>query len=278
MPKKLTTAELQNLNKAEIIQLNAELFPQYFAAIVNHGKDSNHARHWRNRIAEVNRKLVHREAKAMVEKTPEELQDLEQIGCLGLINAIELFDIGRGVKFSSYAIPFIRGEMSHYLRKHWGIRPRINRTDHDNYMLVVAAHKKALKTLPNANIDLIALNIEDKKGRKIFTADSWRELSDLMQGNAISELNEQVVATAPEQLAECLSILTGVSGRQCLTEQVLEVIIDVVIRQPADILLEDRLTATSKALNLPIEIVERRYKIGVNRVLEEYTRVLDNAI
>jgi hypothetical protein len=197
---------------------------------------------------------------------------------LGLINAIELFDIGRGVKFSSYAIPFIRGEMSHYLRKHWGIRPRINRTDHDNYMLVVAAHKKALKTLPNANIDLIALNIEDKKGRKIFTADSWRELSDLMQGNAISELNEQVVGAAPEQLAECLSILTGVSGRQCLTEQVLEVIIDVVIRQPADILLEDRLTATSKALNLPIEIVERRYKIGVNRVLEEYTRVLDNAI
>ena len=272
MPRKLTVAELQNLTKSEIIQLNAELFPQYFAAIVQHGKDSNHARHWRNRITDVNRKLVHREAKAMVEKTPEELEDLEQIGCLGLINAIELFDLSRGVKFSSYAIPFIRGEMSHYLRKHWGIRPRINRTDHDNYMLVVAAHKKALKTLPNANIDLIALNIEDKKGRKIFTADSWRELSELMQGNAVGELNEQAIGAAPEHLAECLSAL------KCLPPKTHSVLVEVVIKQSANIPLADRVSVAASRLGMTMAEVENRVKIGLEKVRTEYDRILESAI
>ena len=272
MPRKLTVAELQNLTKSEIIQLNAELFPQYFAAIVNHGKDSNHARHWRNRITDVNRKLVHREAKAMVEKTPEELEDLEQIGCLGLINAIELFDLSRGVKFSSYAIPFIRGEMSHYLRKHWGIRPRINRTDHDNYMLVVAAHKKALKTLPNANIDLIALNIEDKKGRKIFTADSWRELSELMQGNAVGELNEQTIGAEPEQLAECSSVFDR------LPKNTRNVLREVVIKQSRNIPIEDRIKVAASRLGLTIAEVEIGVKIGFEKVRAGYDRILGSVI
>ncbi len=272
MPKKLTVAELQNLTKAEIIQLNAELFPQYFAAIVAHGQQSNHARHWRNRITDVNRKLVHREAKAMVEKTPEELDDLEQIGCLGLIKAIEMFDIDRGVKFSSYAIPFIRGEMSHYLRKHWGIRPKINRTDHDNYMLVVAAHRKALKTLPNANIDLIALNVEDKKGRKIFTADSWRELSELMQGNAVGELNEQTIGAAPEQLAECSSVFN------CLPKNTRNVLLEVVIKQSRNIPLDERVKIAASRLGMTIAEVENGVKIGLEKVRIGYDRILDSAI
>lgn len=273
MPRKLTVAELQNLTKAEIIQLNAELFPQYFAAIVQYGRDSNHARHWRNRIVEVNRKLVHGEAKLMAEKTPEDILDLEQLGCEGLIRAVERFDGSRGVKFSSYAIPFIKGEMSHHVRKHWpSPRPRVNRTDHDNYMLVVAAHKKALKTLPNANIDLIALNIEDKKGRRIFDADSWRELSEMMQGNAVGELNEQTIGAAPEHLAECLSAL------KCLPPKTHSVLVEVVIKQSANIPLVDRVSVAASRLGMTIAEVENRVMIGLEKVRTEYDRILESAI
>ncbi len=46
----------------------------------------------------------------------EPYEDLEQIGYLGLIRAIERFDPHQGSAFSSFAITYIRGEMLHYLR------------------------------------------------------------------------------------------------------------------------------------------------------------------
>ncbi|MBI3975192.1 MAG: sigma-70 family RNA polymerase sigma factor [Armatimonadetes bacterium] len=44
--------------------------------------------------------------------------DLMQVGFIGLLNALELFDTGRGVKFVTYASHLIRGEIRHYLRDH----------------------------------------------------------------------------------------------------------------------------------------------------------------
>jgi RNA polymerase sigma-B factor len=41
---------------------------------------------------------------------------LLQVGCIGLIRAIERFDMSKGHAFSSFAIPYIRGEIQHYLR------------------------------------------------------------------------------------------------------------------------------------------------------------------
>ncbi len=46
----------------------------------------------------------------------EPLEDLEQIAYLGLINAINLFDETRGVKFETYATWLINGEIRHYIR------------------------------------------------------------------------------------------------------------------------------------------------------------------
>lgn len=45
-----------------------------------------------------------------------ELCDLVQIGCIGLIKAISGFDISRGLKFSTYAVPMITGEIKRFLR------------------------------------------------------------------------------------------------------------------------------------------------------------------
>ncbi len=70
----------------------------------------------RNRIVQMNIGLVRREAHHWVERCHESYEDLMQVGCLGLIRAIERFDVTKGHAFSSFAIPYIRGEIQHYLR------------------------------------------------------------------------------------------------------------------------------------------------------------------
>lgn len=45
-----------------------------------------------------------------------EYEDLFQAGCMGLIKAVDAFDTGRGVKFSTYAVPVILGEMRRLFR------------------------------------------------------------------------------------------------------------------------------------------------------------------
>ncbi len=52
----------------------------------------------------------------------ENLDDLFQVGCIGLIKAIDNFDISQNVRFSTYAVPMIIGEIRRYLRDNNAIR------------------------------------------------------------------------------------------------------------------------------------------------------------
>jgi RNA polymerase sigma-B factor len=70
----------------------------------------------RNRLVELNVGLVRKEAHHWMNQCTESYEDLLQVGCLGLICAIERFDMSKGHAFSSFAIPYIRGEIQHYLR------------------------------------------------------------------------------------------------------------------------------------------------------------------
>ncbi|MEM8501812.1 MAG: RNA polymerase sigma factor SigF [Cyanobacteria bacterium P01_D01_bin.1] len=70
----------------------------------------------RNRLVQLNIGLVRQEAHRWLRHSGESFDDLMQVGSLGLINAIERFDIEKGCAFSSFAIPYIRGEIQHYLR------------------------------------------------------------------------------------------------------------------------------------------------------------------
>jgi RNA polymerase sigma-B factor len=70
----------------------------------------------RNRLVQMNIGLVRREAHRWVHQSGETYDDLMQVGSLGLIRAIERFDLLKGYAFSSFAIPYIRGEIQHYLR------------------------------------------------------------------------------------------------------------------------------------------------------------------
>jgi RNA polymerase sigma-B factor len=70
----------------------------------------------RNQLVNLNIGLVRREAYHWLQRANESFDDLMQVGSLGLIRAIERFDPTKGYAFSSFAIPYIRGEIQHYLR------------------------------------------------------------------------------------------------------------------------------------------------------------------
>ncbi len=70
----------------------------------------------RNKLVQLNFGLVRKEAHHWINQCTESYDDLLQVGSLGLIRAIERFDISKGHAFSSFAIPYIRGEIQHYLR------------------------------------------------------------------------------------------------------------------------------------------------------------------
>lgn len=50
------------------------------------------------------------------------MDDLFQVGCIGLIKAIDNFDLGHEVRFSTYAVPMILGEIKRYLRDNNSVR------------------------------------------------------------------------------------------------------------------------------------------------------------
>jgi len=72
----------------------------------------------RNRLVEIYLPLVRYNAERIWARLPEgvELDDLISAGVFGLMDAIDAFDLGRGVKFETYCVPRIRGAMLDELR------------------------------------------------------------------------------------------------------------------------------------------------------------------
>ena len=66
-------------------------------------------------LIEKNLGLVHHIVKRFLNRGVD-AEDLFQIGCIGLMKAIDKFDLGFDVKFSTYAVPMISGEIKRYLR------------------------------------------------------------------------------------------------------------------------------------------------------------------
>lgn len=69
----------------------------------------------RDILTEKNMGLVHSIA-ARFKNRGVEMEDLVQIGCIGLLKAIDKFDLSYDVKFSTYAVPMITGEIKRFLR------------------------------------------------------------------------------------------------------------------------------------------------------------------
>ena len=75
----------------------------------------------KNKLAEGNFKLVLSILKKF-SNHKENMDDLFQIGCVGLMKAIDNFDLSHEVKFSTYAVPMIEGEIRRHLRDNTSLR------------------------------------------------------------------------------------------------------------------------------------------------------------
>jgi len=75
----------------------------------------------------------------------ENLDDLFQVGCIGLMKAIDNFDLSMDVKFSTYAVPMIIGEVRRYLRDYNTIR--VSRSVRDLAYRALQARERLSKSM-----------------------------------------------------------------------------------------------------------------------------------
>ncbi|MBQ8389216.1 MAG: RNA polymerase sporulation sigma factor SigG [Clostridia bacterium] len=92
----------------------------------------------------------------------DDMDDLFQVGCIGLIKAIDNFNIDLDVKFSTYAVPMIIGEIRRYLRDNNAIR--ISRSVRDTAYRALQAREALLaEKQSEPTVDEIAARIGEKK-------------------------------------------------------------------------------------------------------------------
>ena len=107
--------EISGVDTSNLITLSADEMQKLFIEYKNGDLFA------RDLLINGNLKLVLSILKKFYNKS-ENLDDLFQIGCVGLIKAIDNFDLSYGVKFSTYAVPMILGEVKRYIRDNSSIR------------------------------------------------------------------------------------------------------------------------------------------------------------
>ena len=101
----------------------------------------------------------------------ENMDDLFQIGCIGLIKAIDNFDTTLNVKFSTYAVPMIIGEIRRYLRDNNSIR--VSRSLRDiAYRAIYAKETYMKNNLKEPTIAEIASEIGIEKETIVYAMDA----------------------------------------------------------------------------------------------------------
>lgn len=96
--------------------------------------------------------------------------DVFQAGCVGLIKAIDGFDLRVGVKFSTYAVPMIIGEIKRYLRD--GNSLRVSRSIRDMAYRVLKAREAIEARDEEASIDKIAQEMQVTRREVVYALDA----------------------------------------------------------------------------------------------------------
>lgn len=101
----------------------------------------------------------------------ENLDDLFQVGCIGLIKSIDNFDISQNVRFSTYAVPMIIGEIRRYLRDNNAIR--ISRSMRDTaYRAMQIKEKLTTEKLRDPSVEEIAKQMDLPKEEVVLALES----------------------------------------------------------------------------------------------------------
>lgn len=147
-------------------------------------------------LIEKNLGLVHHIVKRFLNRGVE-AEDLFQIGCIGLMKAIDKFDLRFDVKFSTYAVPMISGEIKRYLRDDGMVK--VSRTLKENGWKI----KKAREQFQQENVreptlqeiaKMTGLSVEET----VMAMDAGAEVESIYRSVYQSDGNEIYLA---DQLA-----------------------------------------------------------------------------
>lgn len=101
----------------------------------------------------------------------ENVDDLFQVGCIGLIKAIDNFNIDLDVRFSTYGVPMIVGEIRRYLRDNSSLR--VSRSMRDTaYKVLQAKEKFMAEHQREPSIEEIAKMLDIKREDVVFAMDA----------------------------------------------------------------------------------------------------------
>ena len=139
----------------------------------------------RDRIVRLNIGLIKKEVAFWADRHSELYDDLLQVGALGLIGAIDRFELNRGYAFSSFAVRHIRGEIQHYLRdKNSSVRiPRRWMDLQQQSVRVMQKLRNTLQREPSAKEVANALGI---------TLSEWQEAKLACQNRAPLSLDAPI--------------------------------------------------------------------------------------
>ncbi|WP_326806020.1 RNA polymerase sigma factor SigF [Streptomyces sp. NBC_01788] len=93
-----------------------ELSRLYFEQLAAMEEGTPEYSYARNTLIEMNMSLVRFAAGRFRSRGPEEMEDIVQVGMIGLIKAIDRFELSREAEFTSFAIPYIVGEIKRFFR------------------------------------------------------------------------------------------------------------------------------------------------------------------
>ena len=152
----VNTSKLQTLSNAEMMQL-----------IERSQQGDMEAR---SRLVEGNLKLVLSVVQRFLSRG-ENPDDLFQVGCIGLLKAIANFDTTKNVRFSTYGVPMIAGELRRYLRDYSPIR--VSRSMRDTaYRVLQAREKLQREQQREPTVEQIARELGIRREEVVFAMDA----------------------------------------------------------------------------------------------------------
>lgn len=159
--------EICGVNTSELPVLTNEEMQQLFVKIKAGDKEA------REKFIQGNLRLVLSIIQRF-NRRGENVDDLFQVGCIGLIKAIDNFDLSQNVRFSTYAVPMIIGEIRRYLRDNNSIR--VSRSLRDiAYKALQAREHLVNKNSKEPTINDIAEELNLPKEDVVFALDAIQE-------------------------------------------------------------------------------------------------------
>ena len=141
----------------------------------------------------------------------EQADDLFQVGCIGLLKAIDNFDLKHNVRFSTYAVPMIMGEIRRHLRDHHSLR--VSRSLRDiAYKAMQAREQYIAEHLVEPTIEQLAEAIDMKKEDVLYALDAIQDPLSLQEpiysdgGDAIYMIDQLKDKVTEEQWVGSISL------------------------------------------------------------------------